>query len=311
MTRLARLALIVIYVCGAIVLSGRMIHYLLNSPPIPAGVVKPDMKADVMKDDAASLHRPDLSNQKLRVMLLALIASVVLFVLIKPYLGPDWQRPGTVLMQSIAIGGALLLLVPFLFSIGKRGGYSAVPNKLFILHVAASICGSFLVACHAVASFDGPPLMMLAALVLLMITGAFGRVYANRVFAASFAMKPTPFGAHDDSTKAALKNLIEAKVAVLKRLDPAAKEAVFSVTLGHWLRRPVLSMAYARLAHRESMLVKTRQSLPRSGAYWRPLHLLLAWLFLAGMIIHIIVVTFFAGYAADGGEIYWWHITAW
>jgi len=70
-------------------------------------------------------------------------------------------------------------------------------------------------------------------------------------------------------------------------------------------------MAYARLAHRESMLVETRQSLPRSGAYWRPLHLLLAWLFLAGMIIHIIVVTFFAGYTADGGEIYWWHITAW
>jgi hypothetical protein len=29
------------------------------------------------------------------------------------------------------------------------------------------------------------------------------------------------------------------------------------------------------------------------------------------MIIHIIVVTFFAGYVADGGEIYWWHVTAW
>jgi len=167
------------------------------------------------------------------------------------------------------------------------------------------------VACHAIASFDGPPLMMLAALVLLMITGAFGRVYANRVFAASFAMKPAPFGAHDDGTKAALKNLIEAKVAVLARLDPAAKEAVFSVTLGHWLRRPFLSLAYARLARRETMLVKTRQSLPRLGAYWRPLHLLLAWLFLAGMIIHIIVVTFFAGYVADGSEIYWWHVTAW
>ena len=62
MTRLARLALIVIYVCGVIVLSGRMIHYLPNSTPILAGVAKPDMKADMMKNDAASLHRPDLSN---------------------------------------------------------------------------------------------------------------------------------------------------------------------------------------------------------------------------------------------------------
>ena len=51
----------------------------------------------------------------------------------------------TALMQSIAIGGALLLLVPFLFSIGKRGGFSAVPNKLFILHVGASVCGGFMV----------------------------------------------------------------------------------------------------------------------------------------------------------------------
>ena len=31
---------------------------------------------------------------------------------------------------------------------------------------------------------------------------------------------------------------------------------------------------------------------------------------LAGMITHIVVVTFFAGYVADGGEIYWWHVTA-
>ena len=269
------------------------------------------MKADIMKNDATSLHRPDLSNQKLLIMLLAFIVSMVLFVLIKPYLGPDWQRPGTALMQSIAIGGALLLLVPFLFSLGKRGGLSQVPNKLFILHVGASIMGSLLVAGHAVASLDGPPLMLLAALVLLMITGAFGRVYANRIFAASFAMKPAPFAAHDETIKTAIKNLIEAKRGVLKRLDPAAKEALFSVTLGHWIKRPILSLTYARLARRETMLLRARQSIPRPGAYWRPLHLLLAWLFLAGMIIHIIVVTFFAGYVADGGEIYWWHVTAW
>ena len=145
-------------------------------------------------------------------MLLAFIVSMVLFVLIKPYLGPDWQRPGTALMQSIAIGGALLLLVPFLFLLAS-GGFSAVPNKLFILHVGASVCGGFMVACHAIASFDGPPLIMLAALVLLMITGTFGRVYANRIFAASFAMKPHLLAHMMTAPRAALKNLIEAKVA--------------------------------------------------------------------------------------------------
>jgi quinol-cytochrome oxidoreductase complex cytochrome b subunit len=73
----------------------------------------------------------------------------------------------------------------------------------------------------------------------------------------------------------------------------------------------MLSFSYARLASREAQLVQNRQSLPRFGSWWRPLHLLLAWLFLAGVIIHIIVVTFFAGYAADGSNIYWWHVTAW
>jgi len=45
--------------------------------------------------------------------------------------------------------------------------------------------------------------------------------------------------------------------------------------------------------------------------YWRLAHRLLAWGFVAGLIGHVLVVTFFAGYVADGGEIYWWHITAW
>ena len=30
-----------------------------------------------------------------------------------------------------------------------------------------------------------------------------------------------------------------------------------------------------------------------------------------GLVIHVITVTFFAGYVADGGPITWWHLTAW
>ena len=269
------------------------------------------MKADAMKHNADSLSRPDLSNHRLRIMLLALAAAIAVYLMIKPGLGPDWQRPGTAIMQSLAIAGTLLLLVPFVFSLGKRGGISPVPNQLFILHVAASILGALLVTIHASASFNGPPVTLVAALALLIVTGAVGRLCANRLFAASFAMKPAAFTAYDKTTKAALKTLIDEKIQLLRRIDPAANEGVFSITLLHWVRHPVLSFSYVRLASREAQLVQNRQSLPRFGSWWRPLHLLLAWLFLAGMIIHIIVVTFFAGYAADGGDIYWWHVTAW
>ena len=162
------------------------------------------MKADAMNNNADNLSRPDLSNHRLRIMLLVLVMAIVVYLLIKPGLGPDWQRPGTAVMQSLAIAGTLLLLVPFLFSLGKRGGISAVPNRLFVLHVAASILGVLLVTTHASASFNGPPVTLVAALALLIVTGAVGRLYASRVFAASFAMKPTAFTAYNKTTKATL-----------------------------------------------------------------------------------------------------------
>jgi len=30
-----------------------------------------------------------------------------------------------------------------------------------------------------------------------------------------------------------------------------------------------------------------------------------------GIIAHVITTVFFAGYVADGREIYWWHLTDW
>ena len=55
----------------------------------------------------------------------------------------------------------------------------------------------------------------------------------------------------------------------------------------------------------------SRRTVGALQAWWRPLHLLLAAAFVAGVIIHIVMVTFFAGYVADGGPVTWWHVTAW
>jgi quinol-cytochrome oxidoreductase complex cytochrome b subunit len=40
---------------------------------------------------------------------------------------------------------------------------------------------------------------------------------------------------------------------------------------------------------------------------WRRGHLVLALLFVAGLAAHLVTVLFFAGYVADGREVYWWH----
>lgn len=256
-------------------------------------------------------RRPDLSNFAIRLLVVLLLAALAVFLIAKPTLSPLWQKPGTALLQSLAFVGALLLLVPFMFSLGKRGGFSEVPNRLFVMHVGASITGIFLVSVHALARLEGPPLFMLGCLVLLVISGILGRVEIVHRIATTFGSKPKPFQPPNAEIKAELRRIIDSKVALLARLDPAAKEAFFSVTLAHWLKAPLNSLAYARLARREAQLMGARKSVHWLQAWWRPLHIALAWAFLAGLVTHVVVVTFFAGYVAEGREIYWWHLAAW
>jgi hypothetical protein len=108
-----------------------------------------------------------------------------------------------------------------------------------------------------------------------------------------------------------LRALIIEKRRLLAELDPQAIEGTFSVNLPHFLRNPRLALAYRRLAREEAILLGTRSAVSAQQAWWRPLHMALAWLFVLGVVIHVITVTFFAGYVADGGPITWWHITAW
>jgi hypothetical protein len=204
----------------------------------------------------------------------------------------------------------LLLLVPFVFSLGKRAGVSRVPNRLFVAHVGASLLGMVLVGAHALAGHGGPPLAIVASLVLLALTGVYARLRVAGSMAATLGTKTAPFAAPDPALRERLRSLIARKRTVLERLDPAASEAVFSVTLAHWLRAPRLSLAYVRLAREEARLIGARASVGWVQAWWRPLHLALAWFFLAALLLHVVVVTLFAGYAADG-PVYWWHLTDW
>lgn len=267
------------------------------------------MQARVDDHTQPTPGRPDLSDHTLLALLLGLGIALIVYLLVKPSLPEAWQRPGTPVLQTAAILGSTLLLVPFAFSLGKRGGTSSVPNRLFILHVVASILGIFLVTVHAAAGFEGPPLIMLASLLVLVVTGVVARVYISARMAATFGTKPAPFGAVAPELKDQLREIIQHKQTLLRRLDPDAREALFSVTLRHWLHAPGLSLAYHRLARREARLIGERASVSPLQAYWRPLHIAVAWVFLAGLLVHVVVVTFFAGYVAGDGEIYWWHLT--
>lgn len=255
--------------------------------------------------------RPDMPNARLLVLLASVCLVLVAYAYLKTALPGSWQRPGSSVLQIVAALGGLLLLVPFGFSLGKRNGYSTKPNWLFILHVNSSLVGTTMVTFHAMGSLNGPPLFLFLCLLTLIITGVVARTLIGRAMGATFGTKERAFVEPDPELKAKLRKIIETKKTLLQRLDPMANEALFSVTLFHWLKSPWLSFRYNCLAHRESRLMGTRGSVSFIQAYWRPLHLLVAWLFLMGLLSHVVVVLFFAGYAANGGEIYWWHIASW
>ena len=253
-------------------------------------------------------ERADLSDRVLIGLVGGLCMALVAYLLLKPFLPEAWHRPGSPVLQSAAILGSILLLSPFVFSLGKRTGLSLVPNRLYVVHVIASTAGVFLVAIHAAASLQGPPLFMLACLALLIVTGVVGRVRMSLSMAATFGSKSAAFRAVPAHLKEEIGDVIRQKASLLQRLDPQATEALFSVTLGHWVRAPRRSLAYQRLALKEAKLTGQRASVPPVQAWWRLVHIVLAWAFLIALVVHVVLVTFLPGYVAGDGEIYWWHL---
>ena len=256
-------------------------------------------------------RRVDLADGRLRMLVLAAVGVLVVYFLAKPWLGPAFHRAGSPLLQSMAILGALLLLVPFLYVVMKRGGHAEIPNRGLIAHIIASLAGAVLVAVHSTGTLFNYPSVMLYALAGLVITGAAGRLRLSRDMATTLGRKEAAFAPPDPALKAELRKLIAAKTALLAKLDPTASEATFSVNLRHWRRSPRLAFAYARLAAKEARLIGARSSVGQAQAWWRVVHLTLAGIFLLALVVHVVTVTFFAGYVAGGRTIYWWHIAQW
>jgi len=256
------------------------------------------------------MQRQDISDKHLLRVTFGLLAALAAWFLLRPWLPEPWRTPGSRELYLTGAAGALLLLVPAAFALAKRSA-SPDPRSWFKAHVYASLLGTLLVAIHSAGLLRRPPALLLLALVALAALGVWARVRGARLMAATFASKTHVFAPPGAGARARLGALIEEKSRLLARLDPSANEGTFSVTLPHLIKRPRLALAYRRLEREESRLVGAREALSRAQAWWRPLHLLLAWAFVLGVLIHVVTVTFFAGYVAGGGPITWWHLADW
>lgn len=235
---------------------------------------------------------------------------IAALILIWPGLPTPGSKPG----QTSAAIGALLLLAPLLFVIMKRSGRADSPPAWFMAHVLATALGSCLIFMHvARGNWLSPPGIVLTLMVFLILQGSLLRVVLSRGFSLLFARSSVPLGFATPVglDKAELQSVIDAKITLLGDLDPSADEALFSPALKHWLGQPLLSCRYQLLVEREARLVGARAAVAVELRWSRRIHMLAALGFYLGLLAHVVVMLFFAGYAADGGEIDWWHITAW
>lgn len=235
----------------------------------------------------------------------------VYFALLQPRLPEAWRTPGSPELYLVGVAGAALLMVSMVFVIVKRAGLGGSPPLWFVAHVVAGTMGMVLVCVHSAGYLRRPPALLFLLIAAIVLLGLWGRIRLSRRMAGTFASKHHSFAVASAEERAQFAPVIAAKRKLLAELSPEAIEGTFSLTLGHWLRSPRMSARYARLVREEERLMGTRSAVGMQQAHWRALHIVLGLALVLGLVVHVITVTFFAGYVADGGPITWWHITKW
>lgn len=253
---------------------------------------------------------PRIGHRRLLLGLVG-IGIVLVITLILQLSGALGDRPGTPWLYLSAMAGGLLLMTPLLFSLAKRSSLSVSPPRWFAAHVFASMAGFIFISLHVAAGhlFSMPGVLYLL-LCFLIFQGIVARVFLSRQFSRQFGSREASFTI-THSARRELADVIASKTCLLARLEPQASEALFSPNLRHAMNHPLLTLRYARLVSKESRLVGARRRAGRPLSMWRRLHIFAALLFLSGIIIHVVTVTFLAGYVAGDDTIYWWHLATW
>ena len=259
-----------------------------------------------------SLNKPksqDLSNFYLTTIVCGAVTISLITLIAVDFLPVGLRQPGSPVLQSAAIIGSILLILSFLAILAKRFGKSGKSG--FKAHVWLANIGFILIIAHSGLAVLSIPGILLILLLIIAVVGIYGRLVLSRKMENTFGTKRTGFSVPDATIRNELKHLIAYKRRLLKKIDPSANEAFFSIQAKNWIKTPILAFRYNQAVAKEAGLLETRKSVPFIQAYYRSIHRFLSTAFLLGLIIHIVTTIFFAGYVAEDRHIYWWHITKW
>ena len=248
---------------------------------------------------------------QMRLLFYTLIvpAAVGISYILGTLLPNELSEPGSPLMQSLAIIGTLLLIITFYGVLSKRFGK---PGRIgTVIHIISANLGTILVIVHSGGTILVTPGSLIILLFIIMLLGGVLRIVMPLNFSNTFGTKLRGFTSLEDNTRQELREIISAKEDILAQVEPNAQEGLFSLRLQHWIKAPFLAYQYRTLEKVEEKIIGYRNSVKPMQAYCRRLHQVFSWLLLIGVTVHIITVTFFANYVADGRPIYWWHIKDW
>ena len=248
---------------------------------------------------------------QMRLLFYSLIvpAAVGISYILGTLLPKELSEPGSPLMQSLAIIGTLLLIITFYGVLSKRFGK---PGRIgTVIHIISANLGTILVIVHSGGTILVTPGSLIILLFIIMLLGGVLRIVMPLNFSNTFGTKLRGFTSLEDNTRQELREIISAKEDILAQVEPNAQEGLFSLRLQHWIKAPFLAYRYRTLEKVEEKIIGYRNSVKPIQAYCRRLHQVFSWLLLIGVTVHIITVTFFANYVADGRPIYWWHIKDW
>ena len=248
---------------------------------------------------------------QMRLLFYSLIvpAAVGISYILGTLLPNDVSEPGSSLMQSLAIIGTLLIVITFYGVLSKRFGK---PGRIgTVIHIISANIGTILVIVHSGGTIFATPGSLIILLFIIMLLGGVLRIVMPLNFSKTFGTKLRGFTSLEDNTRKELRKIISSKEDLLAQFEPNAQEGLFSLRLQHWVQAPLLAYRYQKLEKLEENIIGYRNSVKPIQAYCRRLHQIFSWLLLIGITVHIITVTFFATYVADGRPIYWGHIEDW
>ena len=254
-------------------------------------------------------QRPDLKNRTIFFLVIATAILIAAFYSLRHLLPKGWSIPGSSELYLVGVAGSIMILVPFLFSLGKRLGFLASPPVWFVAHVLCGFGGIGLLFIHSGGSLTQSPAILLACVTFLVLQGSWARIRVSKTMSSIFGSKYQAFIQDLNIDRTALAELIMRKVKLLRTLDVSADEALFSPNLRHWIKSPRNTFIYLRLAQEEQHIVNAHANIKPTQKYWRTMHILVAYLFLLGLFTHIVIVTFFARNVAGDEPIHWWYLS--